>query len=124
MKLLNKYSGTKYESMNEFFCDITSELDILAGIVGYADAHIMRHYVLANDYTIKNRILAIRIPGGTVGGIWIDDNNTITKIVVDEKCIVKTYPPNINVMLEKYIGESMEINKYEIGEKCSFVSQK
>ena len=67
MKLKNKYKNSKYASMGEFFCEITDELDKLAGLT-VDEEHKWRHYVLVNDYTINERCLAIRLPGGTVGG--------------------------------------------------------
>lgn len=104
MKLINKY---KYPNskMNEYFCDITSELDKLAGI--NSSPH-RKHYVLADNYCIGNKCLPIRIPGGTLGEIAFDDDNTITRICVDTDYVVKTYPADVNENIQKFIGQKIE----------------
>ena len=58
---------------------------------------------------MNNKCLAIRVPGGTVGGIWIDKNNMITKIVIDTNYVVKTYPDDVNDLMVKYIREKIEV---------------
>lgn len=106
MKLVNKYPNSKYSKIGEYFCDITSELDKLAGI---NSDNIWKHYVLADKYCINEKCLAIRIPGGTLGGIWFDDNNVITKIKVDKNYVVKTYPSDVNEQIQKFVGQKIEI---------------
>ena len=90
-------------SSKEFICNLTKEFDEASGI---SDKHhrFFQHYILADEWCRNNKCLAIRVPGGTVGGIWIDDNNVITKIVVDTNYVVKTYPDNVNKLMKKYIG--------------------
>ena len=105
MKLINKYPNSRYSKMNEYFCDITVELDKLTGID--LDAH-WKHYVLADKYCINEKCLAIRIPGGTLGGIWFDDNNIITKVKVDTNYVVKTYPSDVNEQIQKFVGQKIE----------------
>lgn len=104
MELINKYKGTKCERFNECFCELTSELDALANLKTNDEFYSWRHYILADDFCIKERCLAIRIPGGTVGGIWFDDNYVITKIEVDTNYVVKTYPKDVNIQIQKYVG--------------------
>lgn len=105
MELINKYKGSKCEYFNEYFCEITDELDRLAGIVKKDDEfYSWKHYILADDFCVKERCLAIRIPGGTVGGIWINEDNVITKIEVDTNYVVKTYPKDVNIQIQKYVG--------------------
>lgn len=104
MELINKYKGRNHENSHEYFCELTDELDKLAGLKNDDEYYSWRHYVLVDNFCIKERFLAIRIPGGTVGGIWIDGNNVITKIVVDTDYIVKTYPKDINKQIEKFIN--------------------
>lgn len=66
------------------------------------------HYILADDWCKNQKCLAIRVPGGTVGGIYFDDNNIITKIVIDTNCVVKTYPDNVNELIQRFVGEVVE----------------
>lgn len=105
MKLINKYTDNKYSKMEEYFCDITSELDKLAGI--NAD-DLWKHYILVDKYCINEKCLAIRIPGGTIGGIWFDDNDVITKIKVDTNYVVKSYTSDVNEQIQKFVGQKIE----------------
>lgn len=104
MELVNKYKGSSCERFNEFFCEMTDELDKLANIKTNDEYYSWRHYILADEFCVKERCLAIRIPGGTVGGVWIDDNNVITKIEVDTNYVVKTYSEDVNDQMQKYVG--------------------
>ena len=57
----------------------------------------------------KDNCLAIRIPGGTVGGIWINDENIIMKVFVNpEYYVVKKYSADINEKLAHFVGEKIE----------------
>lgn len=104
MKLSNRRESLK----TEFRCELTKELDSLAKLSEEHYYDMFYHYILADDYCKKEKCLAIRVPGGTVGGIWIDDNNAITKIVVDTEYVVKTYPNNVNELIQKFVGEVIE----------------
>lgn len=106
MVLINKYEDTKYAAMGEYYCDISKFLDEQAGIDSNGK---WKHYVHANNWCIQNKLLAIRIPGGTIGSIWFDDEMVITKIHVDTDYVVKTYPKNINELLQEFVGEIIEI---------------
>lgn len=92
----------------EYRCELTKELDIISGISKEHYYSMFYHYILADDWCKKQKCLAIRVPGGTVGGIWIDDNNTITKVVVDTDYVVKSYPDNVNELIQKFIGKVIE----------------
>lgn len=105
MKLVNKYLNSKYSDMGEYFCDITSELDKLASI--NSDT-LLKHYILADNYCINKKCLAIRIPGGTLGGIWFDDNDVITKIKVDTNYVIKSYTGDVNEQIQKFVGQKIE----------------
>lgn len=48
------------------------------------------------------------MPGGTVGDIHFDDNYIITKIVIDTNYVIKTYPANVNKLIQKFVGEAIE----------------
>lgn len=93
----------------EFVCDLTRELDTVSGIVDNQYYCLFRHYILADEWCMNNKCLAIRVPGGTVGGIWIDENNVITKIVVDTNYVIKTYHENVNELMGKYLGKAIEM---------------
>lgn len=104
MKLKQCISGYK-----EYRCDLTMELDDISEISKqkhYYDSFY--HYILANEWDRNQKCLAIRVPGGTVGDIHFDDNNVITKIVIDINYVVKTYPANVNELIQKFVGEVIE----------------
>lgn len=104
MKLSNK---REYISSN-YICELTKELDVLSNLEKREHYDWFYHYIVADNYCKQQKCLAIRVPGGTVGGIWIDDNNVITKIVIDTDYVVKTYPNNVNDIVQRFIGESIE----------------
>lgn len=92
----------------EYRCDLTKELDDMSGISKQHYYNMFHHYILADEWCRNQKCLAIRVPGGTVGGIHFDDNSIITKIVVDTNYVVKTYPANINELIQKFIEEVIE----------------
>lgn len=92
----------------EYRCSLTREFDKMSGILEEEHYRLYHHYILADEYCMNNKCLAIRIPGGTVGGIWINDNNVIIDIIIDRNYVVKTYPENVNDLMKKYIGESID----------------
>ena len=103
----------KLDNRNECFkdqyrCALTIELDLLSKIAEKEFYAFYYHYVLADGLCKQEKCLAIRVPGGTVGGIWIDDNNVITDIKIDTDYVVKTYPSNVNKLIKKFIGEVIE----------------
>lgn len=103
-----KLDNNKEWSVNEYRCEITRELDSLAKLKENDHYDFFYHYILADDYCKSIKCLAIRVPGGTVGSIWIDDNNVITKIFIDTNYVIKTYPDNINELLQNFVGEVIE----------------
>jgi hypothetical protein len=95
-------------STDEYRCELTRELDILAKLSEQDSYELFYHYIVSDNWCKKENILAIRVPGGTVGSIYINDNNVITKIVVDTEYVVKTYPNNVNELIQKFVGEVIE----------------
>lgn len=92
----------------EYRCDLTKELDDMSGISKQHYYDMFHHYILADEWCRNQKCLAIRVPGGTVGGIHFDDNSIITKIVIDTNYVVKTYPANVNELIQKFVGETIE----------------
>lgn len=105
MKLESRYKSTVSD---QYVCELTKELDELAKI---KSEHLgfYCHYILVDDYCSNEKCLAIRVPGGTVGAVYIDDNDIITKIVIDTDYVVKSYPKNINKKVLKFVGEKIEL---------------
>ena len=84
---------------------LISSFDKLASI--NSDA-LRKHYVLVDNYCLNKKCLAIRIPGGTLGGIWFDDNDVIIKIKVDTNYVVKSYTSDVNEQIQKFVGQKIE----------------
>ena len=101
---INKHKNTAYKTMGEFYSKLTEELD-----AALDDEHSdrCRHYVLANDYCLKNKCLAIRVYGTTVGNIRFDDGNVIQNIVIDSDSVIGCYMKDVNMQLQKYVGQKM-----------------
>ena len=108
MELENKYAGSKYNSFCEYFCELTEFLDNITEKKRLS----RRHYILALPCDFADGVLPIRLPGSTVGGVFIDENNVITKVVIDGNYYKNIYPGNINEMLERYVGEKISV-KYD-----------
>lgn len=90
--------------LNERMCKLTEELDKLAGLTGKPSSKFFHHYILIGGCYEKKRCFPIRVPGGTVGSIWVDDNNVITKIIIETDYVIKTYPKDINELIQKFVG--------------------
>lgn len=108
MELENKYVGSKYNELHEYFCELTEFLDNITE----KERLSRRHYILALPCAFTAGALPIRLLGSTVGGVFIDKNNVITKVLIDGNYYKDIYPKNINEMLERYVGETITI-KYD-----------
>ena len=67
MLLTNRFPNENRLGLQEYYCDLTREIDRLLGL---SPDQYWKHYILADSTMLKDKCLAIRIPGGTVGGIW------------------------------------------------------
>ena len=100
MKLTNRREILK----DDYRCEFTKYLDELAGLDKDDWYDHFYHYIIADKFALEEKILPFRVPGGTLGGIWIDDNNVITKIEIDTDYVVKSYPENVRELIQKYIS--------------------
>lgn len=95
------------EVRNAWTCEITWFLDQVAGL----DEKL--HYIVINDLILFNdedpATYYIRVPGGTVGSIWLDDDYNIRRIFIDPNDVVESYPANINKQVRKFVGERMMV---------------
>ena len=98
--------GKGRDILSEYLCEITSELDELAGF--HKEETILHHYIILDELSESEKCLPIRVYGGTTGGITLDENNIITKIEIDTNYVVKTYDNEVNEKMKKYIGEKLE----------------
>ena len=105
MELENKYVGSKYNELHEYFCELTEFLDNITEKKRLS----LRHYILASSCDFADGALPIRLPGSTVGGVFLDKDNVITKVQIDGNYYKDIYPRDINEMLEKYVGEKITI---------------
>ena len=80
---------------------ITKELDRMSGMVV---GDVYHHYILNDSWSVKEKILSIRVPGGTIGDIKYDDNGTITSISIDTNYVVKTYWRHVKKHIQKFVG--------------------
>lgn len=86
-----------------YTCEITWFLDQVAGL----DERL--HYIVINDLLLSDdedpATYYIRVPGGTVGSIWLDVDHNIRQIFIDTGYVVKSYPEDINEQVKKFVGE-------------------
>ena len=110
MNIILKVDGG-FTDMVHYTCELTKELDKLAGFVDkdyYAYHH---HYILIDRLCMKEKVLAIRVPGGTVGDITLNDDFTIKSLKVDTNYVVKSYDTKVNEKISNFIGKKIEIPK-------------
>ena len=93
----------------DFRCDLTYALDGAASLDQMSSYDFYHHYILVDAIALKEKVIPIRVPGGTVGAIWIDEHNKITMVQVDRDYVVKTYPLNTHEIIAKFIGQTIEI---------------
>jgi len=88
----------------ECTCELTRVLDRLAGL----DSNdVFSHYIYVDESYIKDKVLPIRVPGGTVGNVKFDGDRNITSIYIDTDYVIKTYPKDIDEKLKEFIGKSL-----------------
>ena len=111
-------SGSNYmilkdeDNIKHYTCNLTYKLDQLARFnERYQYCRCYKHYLL--DYRNKEGFynFPIRVPGRTIGGMWVDKYNRIVNISIDKDYAVKTYPNDLEKMLEKYIGKKIEFER-------------
>lgn len=107
MILKEKYS---LGNNKQYYCKLTEELDKCAGF-NIREYPYYKHYLLDYRNIDGFYIFPIRVPGGTVGGIWVDEHNVIIAIKVDTDYVVKTYSDELDVIIEKYIGKKIEFER-------------
>lgn len=108
MELENKYAGSKYNELHEYFCELTEFLDNITEKKRLS----RRHYILGKPCDFAEGVLPIRLPGSTVGGVFVDKDHVIIKVLIDGNYYKDIYPKDINEMLERYVGEKITI-KYD-----------
>lgn len=104
MILKDKYNNKSY------YCKLTGDLDHCAGFTTIKYQYY-KHYLLDYRYTDGFYNYPIRVPGGTVGGIWVDDHNVIVNIKIDRNYVVKTYSNELDAIIEKHIGKKIEFER-------------
>lgn len=109
MRLINKNKGTRFADVGAYVCELTDELDALVKTV--SDASANQHYILADEFCKRNKCLAIRIPGCTLGGIHHNEDNIITEININTDCMDEIYLLSAKELVNKYIGDKIEFAK-------------
>lgn len=105
MILTEKYS---LGNDKQYYCKLTEELDKCAGF-NIREYPYYKHYLL--DYRDGFYNYPIRVPGGTVGGIWVDEHDVIINIKIDRNYVVKTYSDELDAIIEGYIGKKIEFER-------------
>ena len=97
--------------MLQFVNDITRFLDALS-FADRADSHFRKHYVYRDETDYSESILAIRLPGSTVGDIELDENNVIVRIrLFGNPCLIQYSDDVVNQVNEKFAGSIYDFSK-------------
>ena len=86
-------------------------------ITEFLDKHaetneMFKHYTVCEKCMFENHIILIRVPGGTVGNIFIDKDNVITAITIDTNYCVKYTDNNIeDIVNDKFVGQVYDLGK-------------
>lgn len=105
-----KYSDGRAE---EYYCDITRMLDDESSLTKGTHCPFYKHYILADSWSRANRQLAIRIPGRTYGGISVNEDMTITGIVMDNPegtSGKRPYPEELIAKLQEFVGRQLRFD--------------
>ncbi len=106
-----KLERCKSWNPDAYVCDLTRKLDELAGLDMHKDYDMFYHYILYDEWDKRNCLMAIRVPGGTVGEIILDENDNIYKIGIDTKYVIDTYPDDVNEKIKEFVGVRIEHEK-------------
>lgn len=107
MILTEKYS---LGNDKQYYCKLTEELDKCAGF-NIREYPYYKHYLLDYRHTNGFHNFPIRVPGRTIGGVWVDNHNVITNIKIDRSYAVKTYSDELDAIIEKYIGKKIKFER-------------
>lgn len=99
--------------MEDVYNDLTQRLDELSDrerkIKAYGHAELFRHYLYEAERDLPTGEIAIRVPGGTVGTLFVDEKGNITNISIAENYIVK-YEHNVNLLVnEEFVGKALSL---------------
>lgn len=109
MRLIDKNKGTPFADVGAYVCELTDELDAL--VKAMSDASANRHYILADEFCKRNKCLAIRILGCTLGAIHYNHDNIVTGIEINTDCKDEIYLSSVRELVKKYIGVKIEFVK-------------
>lgn len=79
-----------------------------------SSSRLYRHYVLFDEFSIREKRLAIRLPGRTWGGIGIDGDMVITDVAMDEKGFgsnTEPYPERLLEDIRQFVGRRIVLAK-------------
>lgn len=97
------------KSLMHFECELTKEL---TSVLKYHNRHF---YVYIYGISIKSdlyvdKVLALRVPGCTIGAIILNDDLTIKEIKIYEDCSFK-FKENTENIIKKYIHEEIQLKE-------------
>lgn len=84
----------------EYVCDLTHKLD-----VHFQNDNSHKHYILVTTEYAKLKCYPIRSSEGTLGGLFVDDNDVIIKINIP----LEKEDKKLTSMIQEFIGQEMVI---------------
>lgn len=96
LKLKNQLSM----DWKEYICDLTKELDEY-----FKDTNPFKHYILVTTEYSQMKCYPIRSSEGTLGGLFVDEDNVITKINIS----LEHKSLKLNSIVQSFIGQKIVI---------------
>jgi len=99
--------------IEDLYNNLTRRLDDLSDRGAMANTlmkdFLYRHYLYEPYRDLPTGEIAIRVPGGTVGTLFVDNNQVITNIAISTNYVVK-YNHDVNETINKeFRGKVLEL---------------
>ena len=106
--------------IDEVYNNLTKRLDELSDRKKYINQERYKwcsHYLFEPYRDLPTGEIAIRVPGGTVGTLFVNDKQVITKISISTNYVVK-YDNDVNEIINKeFQGKVLELPGYIEGKE-------
>lgn len=103
--ILNVYRG----EINEVLDDMFGLIDLNPNLFSYE----MKAFRYESGTFAGQTIIPIRIPGETIGGIWIDDNNIVTDVRLNSSTYHNIKCKNVSRIRDHIIGKRIYFQEME-----------
>lgn len=86
-----------------------------------AEGYCLGTYIFYTEADYRDKSLAIRVPGATRAGVFIDDNDIITKIeLIEDTCFgngLRCYKDSLKSIIPELIGTKLDLSSVHNSQK-------